>query len=86
MIYLKPYSTKFHNFISPSSLQDANNPGILGFHVTQFTSCPCDFSAEFTRVYVGAFGSSFSSSLNIRTISSPQAVAMSPVSLHQFTS
>ncbi|CRL02555.1 CLUMA_CG015811, isoform A [Clunio marinus] len=65
--------------MSLSSLVDIKSPGITGFHFTQFTSCLC------AKIFVSnsKVGSFFllddSVSLNILMLSSPQAVAISPL-------
>ena len=68
--------------MSPSSLHEANNPAVFGFHATAFTSWSCARGILATWLNDGWWGSLAGSSLNIRIVSSPQAVAIRPINLH----
>ncbi len=72
-----------HSFTVPSSLHDASRPGCLGFQVTAFTSCLWARVSVWTKLNDGwSLSATLGSSTNTRTVSSPQAVAMAPVSGH----
>lgn len=68
--------------MSPSSLHEARRPASLGFQATQLTSWPWALGMCTIIAKTGSSGSEVASSLNTRTPSSPQAVAMAPVSRH----
>lgn len=68
--------------MSPSSLQEARSPASFGFQLTQLMSWLWALVAWATSENTGWSGLAVSSSLNTRTVSSPQAVAMAPVSRH----
>uniref|UniRef100_A0A8W7Q151 Uncharacterized protein n=1 Tax=Anopheles coluzzii TaxID=1518534 RepID=A0A8W7Q151_ANOCL len=75
-------STYCHSLISPSSLAVSSRPGTVGCHATLFASWLWA-STVTTSSNVGSLRSESLASLNMRTVSSPHAVASSPVCLHQ---
>uniref|UniRef100_A0A182TQN8 Uncharacterized protein n=1 Tax=Anopheles melas TaxID=34690 RepID=A0A182TQN8_9DIPT len=70
------------SLISPSSLAVSSRPGTVGCHATLFASWLWA-STVTTSSNVGSLRSESLASLNMRTVSSPHAVASSPVCLHQ---
>lgn len=72
-------SLNCHNLMSLSSLQDAKSPGIFGCHRIQLTSWVWAWGTVATHANVGSWGFELASSLNILIPSSPEAVAIKPV-------
>lgn len=68
--------------MSPSSLHVARSPASFGFQAAQLTSWLWALVAWATMEKMGWSGSDDSSSLKTLTVSSPQAVARAPVTLH----